>query len=180
MNPITTETISRYAGQVPASGRIGGGIANPGESFLARLSAMRQEKDAAAATTATHAPIAGSDYGIYANVVVNGRVVASLSNSGCCLMPSGCGGEALVDALDLPGSGPALAQQRAEIIAKEMGGTVEKLSTAQTPEQWAKSGKRAGMIDLWGLEDGEPPDARPPTPQESMDVLLKQQEEVSA
>jgi hypothetical protein len=176
---MITETISRYAGQVPASGRIGGGIANPGESFLARLSAMREEKDAAA-TTATHAPIAGSDYGIYANVVVNGRVVASLSNSGCCLMPNGCGGEALGDVLDLPGSGPKLAQQRAEIIAEKLGGTVEKLSTAQTPEQWAKSGKRMGMIDLWSLEDGEDSDGRPPTPQETMDVLLKQQEEASA
>lgn len=122
-------------------------------------------------------PIAGSDYGMYANVVVNGKVVASLSNSGCCAIADGYGGPGMVDALDLPGTGPKLSQQRAEIIAKALGGTVEKLSTAQTPEQWAKGGKRVGMIDLWGLDSSETPSERPQPPQDNLATLLRQQED---
>lgn len=120
--------------------------------------------------------IAGSDYGMYANVVVNGKVVASLSNSGCAAIADGYGGQAMAAALDMPGTGPKLAQRRAEMIAQALGGTVEKLSTAQTPEQWAKGGKRMGMIDLWGLDGSEPPGYRPQMAQDAMDVLLKEQE----
>lgn len=127
-------------------------------------------------TNADKPAIAGSDYGMYANVVVNGKVVASLSNSGCCAIADGYGGAGMATALDMPGDGPKLAQKRAEMIAQALGGTVEKLSTAQTPEQWSKGGKRIGMIDLWGIDDNGSPDDRPQLPQEAMDVLLRQQE----
>ncbi len=128
-------------------------------------------------SAATDKPaIAGSDYGMYANVVVNGKVVASLSNSGCCIIADGYGGPGLPEDLNLPGDGPKLAKQRAEIIAKALGGTVETLSTAQTPEQWAKGGKRVGMIDLWGLNGNEPAGYRPTPPPDGLDILLKQQE----
>lgn len=125
-------------------------------------------------TNADKPAIAGSDYGMYANVVVNGKVVASMSNSGCAAIADGYGA-GMAAALDMPGDGPKLAQKRAEMIAQALGGTVEKLSTAQTPEQWAKGGKRIGMIDLWGIDEGSTGE-HPQLPQEAMDVLLRQQE----
>ncbi|MGE5518149.1 MAG: hypothetical protein ACM31D_20290 [Bacteroidota bacterium] len=121
-------------------------------------------------------PIVGSDYGMYANVVVNGKVVASVSNSGCSAVADGYYDTGMGDAFEGLGYGPQAAQERAEIIARALGGTVEKLSTAQTPEQWAKSGKTYGMIDLWGIGDDGLPCDHHQVPQQVMDVLLRQQE----
>jgi hypothetical protein len=72
----------------------------------------------------------------YATVKVNGKVVATLYNSGCSVMTNAAAAE--VGNLPDPGptGGPNLAQSRAEYIAKAMGGTIEKASTAITQSQW--------------------------------------------
>lgn len=166
MSSKVAEAVSRLSVMDFAPRRTAGtkGAAGP---FGSELAATAQK---------THKPIAGSDYGIYANVVIDGKVVASLSNSGCCAIANGYGGPAMADALDMPGDGPKLAQKRAEMIAQALGGTVEALPTAQTPEQWAKGGKKQGLIDLWGLDGDEPEDYRPQLATSAMDILLKNQE----
>ena len=73
----------------------------------------------------------------YATVKVNGKVVATLDNSGGVAMTNQAG--AMVGDLLGPGApngGPDLAQWRAERIAKAMGGTVEKASTAIPQSAW--------------------------------------------
>ena len=74
---------------------------------------------------------------IYATVKVNGKVVATLYNGGSSMMTNEAAG--MVGNLqDPPGlnGGPDLAQWRAERIAKAVGGTVEKASTAITQSEW--------------------------------------------
>jgi hypothetical protein len=79
-------------------------------------------------------------YKDYARVVVDGQVVATLDNNGFATMSGGVAGKV---GDTLPGSingagGPVLAQARAEIIAKAMGGTVAVAPTAMTQEDWAR------------------------------------------
>jgi hypothetical protein len=74
---------------------------------------------------------------IYATVKVDGKVVATLYNGGSVAMTNQAA--AMVgDLQDPPGliGGPDLAQWRAEHIAKAVGGTVEKASTAITQSEW--------------------------------------------
>jgi hypothetical protein len=72
----------------------------------------------------------------YAQVKVDGKVVATVYNGGSSTMTSGAA--AKVGSLqDPPGlSGPDLAQWRADSYAKLLGGTVEKAPTAITQSQW--------------------------------------------
>jgi len=74
---------------------------------------------------------------IYATVKVNGKVVATLYNGGSSAMTNDAAGK-VGDLQDPPGlnGGPDLAQWRAEHIAKAVGGTVEKASTAITQSAW--------------------------------------------
>ncbi len=76
---------------------------------------------------------------IYATVKVNGKVVATLYNSGGAMTSNATGAQ--VSGLPSMGegetlTGPALAQKRAEEIAKALGGTIETASTAQTAAEW--------------------------------------------
>lgn len=73
----------------------------------------------------------------YATVKVNGKVVATLYNSGCSEMTNQAAAT-VGDLQDPPGlmGGPDLAQSRAERIAKALGGTIEKASTAITQSEW--------------------------------------------
>jgi hypothetical protein len=83
----------------------------------------------------------------YAQVKVNGKVVATLYNSGGSETSNAVGAK-LGDLLMNPsGSGPQLAQSRAEAIAKALGGTVVKAPTAQTQAQWAARPPRQYAID---------------------------------
>ncbi|MEH2495300.1 hypothetical protein V1294_001779 [Bradyrhizobium sp. AZCC 1678] len=72
----------------------------------------------------------------YAQVKVDGKVVATLYNGGSSTITN----EAAVklgDLQDPPGfSGPNLAQWRADSYARLLGGTVEKAPTAITQSQW--------------------------------------------
>ena len=87
---------------------------------------------AAAAEVPDNAP-----QNIYATVKVDGKVVATLYNGGSSAMTNGAA--AMVgDWQDPPGltGGPDLAQWRAELFAKAVGGTIEKAPTAITQSEW--------------------------------------------
>ncbi|TWB65115.1 hypothetical protein [Bradyrhizobium sacchari] len=73
---------------------------------------------------------------IYAQVKVDGKVVATLYNAGSSAMTNQAA--AKIGRLeDPPGlSGPDLAQWRADNYARLLGGTVEKAPTAITQSQW--------------------------------------------
>ncbi|MBR0823309.1 hypothetical protein [Bradyrhizobium liaoningense] len=72
----------------------------------------------------------------YAQVKVDGKVVATLYNGGSSTMTNAAAAK-IGKLEDPPGlSGPDLAQWRADSYAKLLGGTVEKASTAITQSQW--------------------------------------------
>jgi len=73
----------------------------------------------------------------YATLKVNGKIVATLYNSGCSAMTNEAAAK-VGDFQDPPGltGGPDLAQWRAERIAKATGGTIGKASTAITQSEW--------------------------------------------
>jgi hypothetical protein len=73
---------------------------------------------------------------IYAQVKVDGKVVATLYNGGSSTMTNGAA--AMVgDFRDPPGlGGPNLAQWRADNYARLLGGTVERAPTAIAQSQW--------------------------------------------
>jgi len=87
---------------------------------------------------------------IYATVKRNGEVIATLYNSGTAETSNAA--HARVKNLPSMGEsetriGPRLAQARAEEIAKAMGGTIEKASTALTPSQWRPRGETQWTYD---------------------------------
>jgi len=93
---------------------------------------MRAANAAAATDIPDNAP-----QNTYATVKVNGKVVATLYNGGSVAMTNHAAAIA-GDLQDPPGlnGGPDLAQWRAERIAKAVGGTVEKASTAIAQSAW--------------------------------------------
>ena len=93
---------------------------------------MQAAKAAAATDVPDNAP-----QNTYATVKVNGKIVATLYNGGSVAMTNQAAAMA-GDLQDPPGlnGGPDLAQWRAERIAKAVGGTVEKASTAITQSAW--------------------------------------------
>jgi hypothetical protein len=79
----------------------------------------------------------------YAQVKVNGKVVATLDNGGCSTMTNEAAAK-VGDLQDPPGlGGPDLAQWRADHYARLLGGTVEKASTAITQSQWTPHESRS-------------------------------------
>jgi hypothetical protein len=72
----------------------------------------------------------------YAQVKVNGKVVATLYSGGSATLTNGAA--AVIDNLKDPERlfGPNLAQWRADAYAKALGGTVEKAGTAISQSQW--------------------------------------------
>jgi hypothetical protein len=79
----------------------------------------------------------------YAQVKVDGKVVATLYNGGSSTMTNDAGAK-VGDLQDPPGlSGPDLAQWRADSYAKLLGGTVEKAPTAITQSQWTPHESRS-------------------------------------
>jgi hypothetical protein len=72
----------------------------------------------------------------YAQVKVDGKVVATLYNGGSATITNQAAAK-VGDLQDPPGlGGPDLAQWRADSYAKLLGGTVEKAPTAITQSQW--------------------------------------------
>ncbi len=78
----------------------------------------------------------------YAEVRVNGEVVARLDNSGASETWGSAAG--LITGEGEPfGPGPELAQWRAERIARALGGTVVKADTAISQQQWSTEAREA-------------------------------------
>jgi hypothetical protein len=110
---------------------------------------------AAEARMATEVPD-NAPQNTYATVKVNGKVVATLYNSGGAAMTNAAAA-AVGDLQDPPGlnGGPDLAQARAERIAKALGGTIEKASTAIKQSQWtprpdiSTNYSRTQLDDAW-------------------------------
>lgn len=101
-----------------------------------RMATYWLNTQAANAAVATDVPD-NAPQNIYATVKVNGKVVATLYNGGSSVMTNDAAAK-VGDLQDPPGlnGGPDLAQRRAERIAKAVGGTVEKASTAITQSEW--------------------------------------------
>ena len=112
---------------------------------------------------------------IYAQVKVNGKVVATLYNSGASETSNAIGAK-LQDMLMNPsGSGPQLAQSRAEQIAAALGGTVVKAATAQTAAQWAARPPREFYIDYAAMTADQRP-SRSVTSQVTTQLLAQSQD----
>jgi hypothetical protein len=90
------------------------------------------------AHNAAATPFASDDapQNTYAQVKVDGKVVATLYNGGSSTMTSAAA--ATIGSLKDPEglSGPNLAQWRAEAYAKALGGTVAMADTAKTQAEW--------------------------------------------
>lgn len=91
---------------------------------------------------------------IYAEVIVNGQSVAKVYNSGAMQTSNALYGKvSKLESVNNPqGTGPMLAQQRAEDIAKLLGGKVVKSSTAITPAEWAKVPPIEFEVDYAAME----------------------------
>lgn len=70
----------------------------------------------------------------YATIKVNGKVVATLYNSGAMATSNALAPQ--LTGMPNDGTGPNLAQRRAEYIAKKLGGTITPAKTALTEMQW--------------------------------------------
>lgn len=90
----------------------------------------------------------------YAEVTVNGKTVASLSNNGYAGMSNAVGSKIqnLVDQGQGQQRGPMLAQARAEQIARELGGEVVKASTAMTHAEWKAQPEQKLVLDHQAYE----------------------------
>lgn len=103
---------------------------------LAKIQAQLAEAQAAA----YRIPVPGTyEDSLFATVEVNGQVVAKLTNNGFAETSNALAGR--LRSLPSMGegataSGPALARQRAEEIAKALGGKVMIADTAMTQTQW--------------------------------------------
>jgi hypothetical protein len=100
---------------------------------------------------------------VYAQVVKDGKVVATLDNDGSATTANADSG--LLDVNGGPSQGPDLAQWRAAQIAKSVGGEVRLADTAQRQEDWkaptlsregfaAYLAQRFDTPDKLGIEDG--------------------------
>jgi hypothetical protein len=88
-------------------------------------------------------------YASYATVRVGGKVVAEIDNNGFVTSSNPLGSR-ITNALsqvDDAGQGPGLAQARTDLIAKLLGGTVEKASTALTHSQFDAIPKPNAAVD---------------------------------
>lgn len=90
----------------------------------------------------------------YAEVLVNGQSVAKVYNSGVMSTSNALYGKiGKLDSVKNPeGTGPLLAQQRADDIARALGGVVVKSATAITQAEWAKAPPIAYAVDYAALE----------------------------
>jgi hypothetical protein len=79
---------------------------------------------------------------VYANVVVNGKTVATVNNSGTLSVPTPAISSQIQNRPSVQNNtltGPDAAQARAAAIAQALGGTVVEAQTAQTQQQWLGS-----------------------------------------
>lgn len=92
-------------------------------------------------------------YKEYATVTVNGRTVAEIDNHGWVKTSNALGaslGSLLAEDSTLPG--PQLAQMRAETIARQLGGTIVKSSTAMTQDQFDSNAQPQSSINMEAMK----------------------------
>ena len=100
----------------------------------------------------------GPPPGVYAEVKVNGKVVATTYNDGSAVTSNALG--AKLRSLpsmgpDDPGTGPELAARRAREIAAALGGTVVKAETALTPAEWRARPPMTWTVDYEAMARDE-------------------------
>lgn len=90
---------------------------------------------------------------VYAEVKVGGQTVATLYNSGVMVTSNAYGArlQNLPSVRDSTQVGPALAQERAEEIARTLGGNVVRSGDAMTQSQWEASPKQKLVTDWEAL-----------------------------
>lgn len=85
---------------------------------------------------------------LYAVIKVGNENVGKVYNTGCCETPNSFAGRVQFGGPDEDGlSGPALAQHRAEKIAKACGGTIVKSNTATTQAEFDARPPRQFYVD---------------------------------
>jgi hypothetical protein len=84
---------------------------------------------------------------LYAEVKVGGKTIAKIYNSGGSETPNSLAGIQLGGPDEEGLTGPALAQYRAEKIAKAIGGTIEKADTAVTQAEYDARPPRQFYVD---------------------------------
>ncbi len=85
---------------------------------------------------------------LYAVIKVGKETVGKVYNSGCCETPNSFAGRVEFGGPDEDGlTGPALAQLRAEKIAKACGGTIVKSDTAATQAEFDARPPRQFYVD---------------------------------
>lgn len=91
---------------------------------------------------------------LYAEVIVNGQSVAKLYNSGAMETSNAMYGRIskLPSVKDPQGTGPVLAQERAEELARALGGKVVSSSTALTAAEWGKVPPVEFKVDYEAME----------------------------
>ena len=95
---------------------------------------------------------------VYAEVKVGGKVVATLNNSGASVTSNADGARlrrlpSMGEGCNL--TGPALAQLRADEIAKALGGTISKAETAMTQPEWRARPPTTWTIDYEAMARDE-------------------------
>tara|TARA_R110002124_G_scaffold64985_2_gene177849 strand:- start:666920 stop:667816 length:897 start_codon:yes stop_codon:yes gene_type:complete len=100
------------------------------QSFVSSMERVLEGLHAVMPTTEGHPA-----YETYAHVEVNGKTVATLDNNGFTESSSGAIHKLLAEE-DSALRGPALAQERADKIAEELGGKVVKSSSALTQAEF--------------------------------------------
>lgn len=89
----------------------------------------------------------------YAQVMVGGKVIATLTNNGYAVTDNVMGDRVRGLLRDEGGyQGPELAQRRAEQIAKAFGGTIVKAKTAQTQSEWNSRTAPTWQVDYARME----------------------------
>lgn len=73
----------------------------------------------------------------YACIVADGKTIATVTNSGVVRMPHQFGRQnQALPSQESDAQGPALAQQRAQALAKKLGGSIVREETAQAQHEW--------------------------------------------
>lgn len=118
-----------------------------GPEYEMRVAKMGEALEGAYSRPAGDVP---EGYGTFAEVKVNGKVVASVANSGAATLWSNGDGGRIGRLAD--GEGPATAQRRAEQIAQALGGTVVKAGSAMTEAQWAARPPIRTIVDYEAMK----------------------------
>lgn len=115
---------------------------------VAQMQAFREK-----AIMMDYSHIEGPPDTIYAEVKKNGQTIAQIYNSGAVVTSNAMGGQVtgLLQQQTSNLTGPAGAQERAELLAQALGGTITKSSTAMNQTQWENTPKQHLVTDWEAL-----------------------------